>query len=87
MQDHILLDNDLHVKIADFGLVHHSESSTATRNILPSFHFTAPELFPDWDGLNDLGDAFPSTAETDVYAFGCLYYEVRHMPFVTRKQF
>ena len=82
-QRSILLDSKLHVQITDFGSTRHSESSVAqsTTTFLPSY--AAPELFGmcvkcglmECDGC-DVGHR-SKTMETDVYAFGCLYYEVR----------
>jgi len=74
------LDDNLHVQIADFGLTRYSES-TVTRSGAGHYNFAAPELFgipPEGDV--PLDDSVLSTARTqksDVYAFGCLYYEVR----------
>ena len=65
----ILLDDNFQVKIADFGLARHSDG-TGTKNEAMSAPFTAPELFLESDKLK-------RTKKTDVYAFGCLFYEVR----------
>ena len=64
------MDADFHVQITDFGLTRLSDA-TATRSGALHLNFAAPELF---DGDND--DAAIRTKESDVYAFGCLYYEV-----------
>ena len=65
--------------LADFGLSNHvdaemltwtSESST---NIGGTVRWQAPELF-DTENENS-----KPTKETDVYAFSCVCYEVRHM--------
>ena len=70
------MDDELHVKIADFGL---TRVSDATNTQSGAFHcnFAAPELFgpPELDA--DVPPA-PRTQNSDVFAFGCLYYEVRH---------
>ena len=63
----MLLDANFQVQIADFGLTRLSEA-TATRSRALHHHFAAPELFED--------DAAVKTEKSDVYAFGCLYYEV-----------
>jgi len=72
------LDDNLHVQIADFGLTRLSEA-TNTRSGALHLNFAAPELFglsEDDNGPAD--DTPPRTQMSDVYAFGCLYYEVRH---------
>ena len=73
MQSNVLLDYDFHVRIADFGLTRDSDA-TATTNRSMSYRFAAPELFGS-DGTED-DDRLKRTEKTDVYAFGCLYYEV-----------
>ena len=88
-QDNVLLDSDFSCKITDFGSSRHFETvvSQSTRTL--SIHFAAPELF----GLCIMCGQYPcsgcdkgqkeehtgKTKETDVYAYGCLYYEVRFM--------
>jgi serine/threonine protein kinase len=68
------LDDDFQVKIADFGLTRHSDA-TVTGSGAKHDNFAAPELF----GYSDASEsAAARTQETDVYAFGCLYYEVRN---------
>ena len=72
------MDANLHVQIADFGLTRSSESTADQSGAL--YHkFVDPGTsgaltkgrFPIYDG------APPRTKDSDVYAFGCLYYEVR----------
>ena len=68
------MDADLRVKVADFGLTRLLEA-TITRSGALHLNFAAPELF----GLfqDDASDDVPArTQKSDVYAFGCLYYEV-----------
>ncbi|SRR6266576_3959607 len=75
-QANILLDDGLHVQIADFGLTRLSEA-TNTRSGALHLNFAAPELFgfseDDDDSSNDTA---VRTQMSDVYAFGCVYYEV-----------
>jgi serine/threonine protein kinase len=74
-QDNILLDTDLHVKIADFGLTRLSEA-TLTRSGALHPNFASPELL-GCSQDDDTSDDVPArTQKSDVYAFGCLYYEV-----------
>jgi serine/threonine protein kinase len=72
------LDANLHVQIADFGLTRISEA-TNTGTSARHLNFAAPELFgycEDDDSEEDDDDPI-KTQKSDVYAFGCLYYEVR----------
>ncbi len=79
-QDNILLDSNFHVQIADFGLTR-LEEATKTRPGGGGFtlNFAAPELL--LGGLPEDDNKYPADAPgktpmSDVYAFGCLYYEV-----------
>ena len=74
------MDSYFHVQIADFGLTRHSES-TATQSGALHYNFAAPELLGNWDEEEDVsesdddGKSTTRTQKSDVYAFGCLYYE------------
>ncbi|KAF8626491.1 hypothetical protein AX17_006546 [Amanita inopinata Kibby_2008] len=67
----ILLGDDFHVRIADFGLTRPSDA-TATKTNAWSAYYTAPELF---DVEND-EVSIKRTKKTDVFSFACLYYEI-----------
>jgi serine/threonine protein kinase len=69
------LDANFHVQIADFGLTRLSEA-TATQSGALHHHFAAPELFFLTEDDEGDEDAAVRTQKSDVYAFGCLYYEV-----------
>ena len=74
LQDNVLLDANHHVQIADFGLTR-LLGATNTRSGAKCLNFSAPELF---GSLEDATVEPARTQMSDVYAFGCLYYEVRH---------
>jgi serine/threonine protein kinase len=82
-QGNIFLDSEFHCQITDFGLTRHSEATTTQSTAAVAYRFAAPELFglclscnqPDCDGCG--GSSGRKTMQTDVYAFGCLYYAVR----------
>jgi serine/threonine protein kinase len=72
------LDSNLHVQIADFGLTR-LEEATQSRLTALTIRFAAPELLMGGlheDGSHPLDDVPEKTSMSDVYAFGCLYYEV-----------
>jgi serine/threonine protein kinase len=68
-QTNILLDANLHVQIAGFGLARISEDLD---NPSGAVHFAAPELFMFQEDARQAA----KTHKSDVYAFGCLYFEV-----------
>ncbi|KAF8333298.1 WD40-repeat-containing domain protein [Amanita rubescens] len=83
----ILLDDKLHVQIADFGLTRLSEA-TNTRSGALHLNFAAPELFGLSGNEDDLSNDTPArTQMSDVYAFGCVYYEIYYdsIPFVGKQ--
>ena len=70
------MDDDLHVQIADFGLTRLSDA-TNTRSGALHPNFAAPEMFGFVEDGEDPSDDVPArTYMSDIYAFGCLYYEV-----------
>ena len=70
----MLLDDDFHVQITDFGLTRISEA-TATQSRALHFNFAAPELF-GYSSKTGSDGSTNKTKMSDVFAFGCLYYEV-----------
>ena len=90
LQDNVLLDADFHAQIADFGLTRHAEA-TVTQSGALHYHFAAPELLRNWardeeEGTSesdDDGQLTTRTQKSDVYAFGCLYYEVGNIDVLT----
>jgi len=52
--------------------------ATVTKSGALHHNFAAPELFGDWDAEDDSDDgrSMARTHKSDIYAFGCLYYEV-----------
>ncbi len=72
--------------MVDFGLTRHLDATVTKSNAPWTLNFAAPELFgvcdqcsePDCDGIHDGHEPVQrrKTAQTDVYAFGCLYYAV-----------
>ncbi|KAF8339481.1 kinase-like domain-containing protein, partial [Amanita rubescens] len=91
--DNILLDSNFHVQITDFGLTRHSET-TITRTGCLHYNFAAPELFGfiEGDAVGGSSDEdeqmMARTQRSDIYAFGCLYYEIHYdvMPFEGLKE-
>ncbi len=84
-QRNILLDSGIHCQMIDFGLTRQCDVTVtrSTKTFVPNF--AAPELFgmcgeccqPTCDGCCEGHDVHRrKTVETDVYAFGCLYYAV-----------
>jgi serine/threonine protein kinase len=83
-QGNVLLDSEFHCLITDFGTIQHSDS-TPTRATTIYVHFAAPELFgtctacglPDCDDERHGVNVQNKTMETDIFAFGGVYYSVR----------
>ena len=71
------MDADFRVQIADFGLTRLLDA-TDTQSGAKHRNFAAPELFGCFEDADDPSAEEPSrTQMSDVYAFGCTYYEVR----------
>ena len=79
-QENILLDSTFRCQISGFGLARHSAAT-----MLSMLNFAAPELFIRSDNCDQtVFDKYyehynmreRKTMQTDVYAFGCLYYAV-----------
>jgi hypothetical protein len=75
------LDDEFHAQIHDFGLSRHSDD-TVTESGALHYNFAAPELFEYTDdNTDDSENSTARTQESDVYAFGCLYYEVSYIKY------
>ncbi|KAF8332137.1 kinase-like domain-containing protein [Amanita rubescens] len=82
----VLLDSRFHCQITDFGSTRHFEATVTRSTKALSLNFAAPELFglciecgqTDCDGCYEGHEKQHSakTMETDIYAFGCLYYAI-----------
>jgi hypothetical protein len=76
------LDDEFHAQIHDFGLSRHSDDTVTGSGVL-HLNFAAPELLGCTDANTDKLEEH-STARTqvsDVYSFGCLYYEVSYIKY------
>jgi len=77
------LDDDFHIQIADFGSFGCYEYPFGCE----TSQLRGPELFGRSEDADDPSADEPTrTQMSDVYAFGCIYYEVRRinvsMPFL-----
>ncbi|KAF8626086.1 hypothetical protein AX15_005084 [Amanita polypyramis BW_CC] len=91
-KENVLLDSNFRAQIADFGLTRRS-GATVTRSEGLHYNFAAPELFGIWDTDDDSNSdddtRLPArTQKSDVYAFGCLYYEIHFdiIPFASMRE-
>ena len=85
----MLLDSEFHCRITDFGSTRHCDVTVTRSTTTLSFNFAAPELIGMCATCGELDCDEPhndedeqhniKTMETDVYAFGCLYYAVCSM--------
>jgi len=77
----VLLNSEFHCQITDFGSTRHFEADVTRSTTAFAMNFVAPELLGmcttcglfDCDGCRGVQKR-RKTMETDVYAFGCLYY-------------
>jgi serine/threonine protein kinase len=83
LQNNILIDDDGHAVICDFGLSNVLDELVATSSVLAcSVRWQAPELIFDEDmndGDDDGEEEHPPSKlspASDVWAFGCAAYEV-----------
>ena len=81
-QANVLLDSEFHCHITDFGLTRQFESTIAQSTTAISINYAAPELLGmcptccmfECNGCSGQGKG--KTMQTDVYAYGCVYYAV-----------
>ena len=91
----MLIDSDSHCQIADFGLTRHLDATVTKVASSMSINFAAPELFgicvvcggSGCDECREDNDTTTAntkrkTKETDIYAFGCLYYTVSPLTYI-----
>ncbi|KAF8340969.1 kinase-like domain-containing protein [Amanita rubescens] len=78
----VLLDSEFHCRITDFGLTQYVEATVSRTSNAISVNYAAPELLGicnkcwqhECPGCGEQRRG--KTKETDMYAFGCLYYAV-----------
>ncbi|KAF7303650.1 Protein kinase domain-containing protein [Mycena indigotica] len=71
--DNILIDDNGHVQLADFGVASYMNSTIESSTRRGTTRWMAPELL-----LPEPGQIFRRTRESDVYAFACVCYELYH---------
>jgi len=74
LQDNVLLDDNFQVQISGFGL---TLATDGTCSQALHYNFVAPELFryQATSGVPDPDGSDTEMQKSDIYAFGCLYYE------------
>ena len=85
IQANILVDDDLHIKLADFGLSVFADGSSRSYASMRGGNprWLAPELIdPDEFGLDSQRPTFCS----DVYSFACVLIEVCMSTFMQKRQ-
>ncbi|KAF8332437.1 kinase-like domain-containing protein [Amanita rubescens] len=96
--ENILLDAYFRSQITDFGLTRHSDITITSSDTALTLGFAAPELFGvcsqcgqrECNGCSAYGiQKRRKTLQTDVYSFGCLYYEIFFdaMPFANMGEY
>ena len=89
-QGHVLLDSDFHCQISGLESAQHIDATSPSTPFLV-VNFAAPELIGicnecGGSGCNECHEDHDTlnTKETDVYAFGCLYYSVSALTYLVR---
>ena len=81
-QENVFIDSEFRCRIADFGLTRHIESTLFPSAPATSINYAAPELAGMCATCCTLecngcpGQEKVKTTQTDVYAYGSLYYAV-----------
>jgi serine/threonine protein kinase len=91
----VLIDSEFHCQIAGFGLSRHLDATVTKVASSILINFAAPELFGicvECGGSNcdecrednetTTANTKRKTKETDIYAFGCLYYTVSTLTYI-----
>ena len=77
MQENILIDDECHARLADFGSITVGEATTGRMTTAKDFagtlQYTPPER------LDPTTEEQRPTTAADVYAFGIVSYVVRHV--------
>jgi serine/threonine-protein kinase len=71
----LLLDAELRVKVADFGLASGSQGESLAPYFAGTLAYMAPELATSAGG-GATGASVPASVQSDVYALGCVAYEL-----------